>query len=418
MSVGAAGVDSDVLTEVPPASAYPSREALLIAQDRAVTELDRRTWGLRRMAPATAWMLAVLLVVLMALQGVSGDLAEDSVLALVLVLAAAALVLWRGGRALRRALVLTAREAEAVVHWRDLDRTAAARALPAGEPGDLATAWDRRDAADLEEAADRRATREWASILAMGPRGHLVATLPFMIGFVGLLAVVLPFAETPHRVGGAVAVVVCLVPAATLLGLAYREAFRRQVAYHQRWIEREVLLARRALLHPGVAPTDAPLRPARAARFVWVAFFCGLLVTLGVQVTTSESEALLAVAAVLGVGVLVALEATRRRHRPLVHAFTAGPADRLGVGRARPVDVVRGPEGSLELRPADDAVPGVAVPAAAIRGVAPVRMPGALAPPGVVVVVDAGEGSGPEDLWVLSGRGPAAALAPLADRRF
>lgn len=399
---------------MPDPTAFATREQLLTTQREVLAELER-TWRLRRTVPATLWMVGVTFALLLVLAAVDavGRRGASGVVVLVLVGVPALLLVWRGTLATWGAVTATRQEAEAAHRWRALDRSAAARALPPGRPGDLATAWDRRDAPDLERVARDRAADAHEALLRHNASGYLPLVVPFVIGLVGLLAVVVPGADRPAAVviGGLVALLWCGVPAAILLRLVLREAYRRQIALNTRYEEGAALVARRQVLD-GTGPRPGPEAPGvgRPGPGLYAVVCVGIAAVTTWSLRTGTPMAQRAIPVVLAVAAGLLWLAAWRSRRPRVRPLLAGTELRLGVGRPHRVEVVRDVDGSLRLRPRDPSVPEVVLPAETIRGVAPVRLSWALAPPACLVVTStsadhAGASRDHEaGLWLLSGR--------------
>lgn len=397
---------------LPSLAAHGTRAELLANQHAVLRAIDRRAWGVRRMGTAALRMLAAMFALFLVLQATGGGTAQELVAVVVVVLVVAGALLWWSVPGLWRTLRVARLDAAAAQAWRDVVRGADARALPPGDPdasGTPSTAWDRRDSDDLDEVATRRVLEAGAAIRELAPRGHLLLTVPLTLGLVGSIAAVFPEQSLGVRLGGLAAAVTCLLPATVLTGLTWRESYRRQREANAQWREGEVLRARRAVLADRL-PEPAPPAPGPGGRRVYVVVFVGLLALLLVQVRTASTAALVTIAGLLAVAVPLVWIGLECRRWTRVQAFDTGPADRLGVGRARRVEVERSAAGDVHLRPHDADVPAVTLPAATIRGVVPVELPGAFAPPGVVVVTDEGVGGAPHGLWLLSGRAALVAL--------
>ncbi|WP_166389348.1 hypothetical protein [Nocardioides ochotonae] len=381
-----------------------SRAELLAEQQDRLADLERRLTSVRRLLlPGLVQALALAIGILAVDElrrdpGAVGWQVAGGVAAALL-----AVVLVRHGvgtRALERE----------VRHWADLDRTAAARALPPGElriaERDLRTVHDARDDADLPAVAADRALAAGRHVrdLRLVP-GPVLAAAPAALGLALLLGPLLDDDPWAARLVGIAVGGGCLVSALGAWVTMIRESLRRQGVLNRAGVEREAYLARARALGTAAAPPDPQLpRWARRLAQSVVAALLGLLWgwSLGGATLTVMIAATLALA-----GVVAPLAVRRAQARaPHVVPLGAGGTDLLhgaGSGRVRIEPVAAG----LRLVPLDDGVAPVLLGADDILAVEPANLPQLGAPDGVVVVTHT-------DPVVLGGRDIRGLLLPLA----
>jgi len=383
-----------------------TRAELLAEQQDRVRGLERRLTSVRRLLLPGVVQVLALVIGLLAVDELTRDPgAVGWQVAGAVAAALLAAVLVRHGvrtRALDRELR----------HWADLDRTAAARALPPGElrtaDRDLRTVHDARDDADLPDVAADRAMTAGLHVrdLRLVP-GPVLATLPGILGLALLLGPLLGDDPLAARLVGIAIGGGCLVSALGAWVTMIRESLRRQGVLNRAGLEREAYLARGRVLGTADAPLDPQL--PRWARPLAAVVVLALLALLVVRVMRSSPLALLISAAVLVLGLLVPLLVLAVRARAThVVPLGAGGTDLLhgaGSGRVR-VETVAG---GLRLVPTDADLAPVELAAADVLAVEPANLPQLGAPDGVVVVTHG-------DPVVLGGRGIRDLVAPLTPR--
>ena len=381
-----------------------SRADLLAEQQDRLGDLERRLTSVRRLllpGLVQALALGVGLLAVDELRRDPGAVGWQVAGALAGALLAAVLV--------RHGIRTRALERE-VRHWADLDRTAAARALPPGDlrtsGRDLRTVHDARDDADLPAVASDRAMAAGLRVrdlrLVTGPA---LAALPGLLGLALLLGPLLDDDPLAARLVGLAVGGGCLVSALGAWVTMVREALRRQGVLNRAGVEREAYLARARALGTAAPPPDPQL--PRWVRLLAAAVVAALLGMLwGWLIGRAPFVVTVAAMPVLA-GLFAPLAVRRARARaPHVVPLGAGGTDLLhgaGSGRVRIEPVTAG----LRLVPLDDGVAPVELAADDILAVEPAHLPQPGAPDGAVVVTHG-------DPVVLGGRGIRDLLAPLA----
>ncbi|MET0450108.1 MAG: hypothetical protein ABW004_16975 [Aeromicrobium sp.] len=374
----------------PTADEPRTRAELLTRQRAALTQLSRRRWAVRRLVLPVVVSLAACFVVFLGADAPDDDSATGRGVALAVILAAWAFVQWRH--------VTTTRRLEAERRtWVQADRTDRARSLP---PGDLdletATIWDVRDSADLEKVA---------GAVGFGRQAVIYDARPFVSLFVGMatamiatIAFVVAVVDDPiaggDRIIAALALGVVALSGWVLTWTSGREYWRRQVAWNQVGLERQVYLERRTVLH-GIDTAPDPQLPRWARPLA--AFVVLVLVVLIVARVASASAAVLlvTVAILLVAALLIGIAVVRAQRLHVVPLRSGGPDVLSSPGRFVRADVTDRAVTITDV--AGEAAPAE-LPVDAIRHLGSLTPTYPWVPGPVLVITD-------DDVVVLAGRG-------------
>lgn len=307
------------MPETPPHTAG-TRAELLQQQRSELAGLARRRWSVTRLGLPVLLSVVLVAVALPALDAPDDESSTARTLALLVILLAWAAAQWRHVRTSR---TLEARRAT----WLEADRTPAARSLhDGGLDPEIATIWDVRDDPRLEEVASNVGFARQQQIFAASPVVSMV-----LGGITGILwtiaAVVVDPASGRDQAVAAVAFAAVALSGWTLTWTSGREYWRRQLAWNQVGLERQVYLERRRVLH-GTETAPDPRLPAWA-RPVAAAALGAVLLLVVVRVSSANTGVLLAAALVLlAAGALVAVAVVRAQRLHVV-PLRAGGTDVL-----------------------------------------------------------------------------------------
>lgn len=230
-----------------------TRGELLAARAERLPALERRAWSVPAAAEVSLW--AVALTLASGLPDLGGSAVDYSVVAVV-----GAVALWRLASRLRAWLAARG-EIEA---WRRADRSARARALPAGEiaPG-LRTPYDARDDADLDEVVAEAGATATGRIYDMRMLWFGMALVPSLVMAILLVLMALPVSG--QGPGSRVVAAGAALLVWTVMGWFYagwqRELWRRQQALNSSGLEKDLWRARRSLLQGEEPPGPGPVAP-------------------------------------------------------------------------------------------------------------------------------------------------------------
>ena len=342
-------------------SAVGTRGELLELQRREIEhQRDRYVGVVRRLPLLMAGSISLFMVF-----GASQDIFPSGV-------GLAGVVLLAAGIAVRG--VVTIRAKRQLKAWAEIDRTAAARALPPGDiPEELLTVWDVRDRE--ESVIQEIAARQWHRIAAQGREIRLILppVIPMMLGLFGAIALG-DSLSAPDRslalqiaVMGAQALTVGMALCAAWRTVA--EPYRVQQAYAQVLFEGEALAAVRSAAawveagrppREGETPGFIDLTPHRTVRWIGGIVLAAVLAWRIVVAPTSALTIAVLLLLVFGVAPLVL--AVRRAARVQVALVGAG-GDVLGDDsedrRATWEYVSQGDQRAIRLVPGNGADPVV-----------------------------------------------------------
>lgn len=377
-----------------PADAAGTRAELLQQQRSELAGLAGRRWSVRRLGLPILLSVVLVALALPALDAPDGESSTGRTATLAAILLVWAAVQWRHVRTSR---ALEARRAT----WLEADRTPHARSLHDDglDPG-IATIWDVRDEPQLEQVASNVGFARQQQIFAASPVVSMV-----LGGITGILwtiaAVVVEPASGRDQAVAAVAFGAVALSGWVLTWTSGREYWRRQLAWNQVGLERQVYLERRRVLH-GTETAPDPQLPAWA-RPVAAAALAVVLLLVVVRVSSAGTAVLLAAALVLLVaGVLVAGAVVRAQRLHVVPLRAGG------------TDVLSSPSRRVRVEIGDDAftitdVAGAATPVTVgldrVRHTSSLQATYAWVPGPLVIVTD-------DEPIVLAGRG----TAPLRQR--
>jgi hypothetical protein len=376
-----------------PADHPRTRAELLLRQRAEIARLTKQRWAVRRLVLPAAVSFALTFVVFLGAEAPEGQSSVGRAVALAAILGLWAWVQWRHVRISRR---IEARRRE----WTEADRTPGARSLPSGDlDPKVATIWDVRDSADLEQVSSNVGFSRQAEIFGAPPVFSMVVG-----AFTGLLAsiAVLDAVAIHPIVGGDRVIAAVAFGAIALSGwvLAWtsgREYWRRQRAWNLVGLERQVYLERRRALG-GPAPQPDPQLPPWA-RPLAASVVVILLAMVAVRVASASAVVLLAAGGILlAAGLLIALAVVRAQRLHVV-PLRSGGADVL----SSPACFVRVELGEAAFTIVD--VSGRAEPVSVdverVKHVTPLPATYRWVPPPLLVITDdheivlAGRGTGP-----------------------
>lgn len=329
-----------------------SRGALLTRQAERVGALRRVGWAPGAAGAVSGWSLLALLACFLA----DPDIATSPVFVLVAA-ALVAVVAWRLGLAVHRS---RSRRRE-LARWRLVDRTPAARSLPAHDlVPDLRTPFDARDDADLAQVGAGASVAGEASVRDLRMVWFGLALVPAVMVLILLVGLAATVPEAAPRV---VAVVAAVVVGTALLDLYcgwQAELWRRQQAWTGHDLETRIWLVRQSLL--AQEPTVLPQPPRAAVR----AALALSMVVLPALLLDRWREAAVVVVVLAVAVLLAALPSLLRRGRTRLLPLLHGGTDLLSAPGRPAVEVAVAPDG-IEVR--HEHWPPVRVPRSDVLGV-------------------------------------------------